>query len=358
MLLADQAEYQRHDQAASTTPFATSVSGSAYTSAAVKNDFAEQLAQKAMANAALAKSSLLSVSSFGSAHSGSGSFEVAVAAVATDVGAADSSSPGVFVKPAHPFHRPRLVLKPRSIAVPDAPRPATSSSDDSSDVADHASSGSAASSTGAGGRPRLNLLPRTGSSAAAGADMCRKSSVFGAAKPREEVLKDRGINLVEVDQHIDGPRLSGQPGTDAGATRLTNVGQPASNPHGSVYNSGDDDWHTVTTGRKGKASAGDGRRLLADRDVVDPFFGSSAGSFGTGPAADVGGRAFAQDIMRNGKSHRIGEAGIDGSYGRKGPGQYVLSGGSIGERNVCYEEGGDSGFGRRGLPTRQAFVGL
>eukprot|EP00775_Hariotina_reticulata_P011822 gene11822-11966_t len=281
-------EPQGRDLGGSTTPFASVPSSARASPAVVKNEFAEKLAQKAMANAALAKSSLLSVSSLGSAHSGSGSFEVAVASVAADAGAADPAASGVFVKPTHPYDRPRL------------------------------------------------------------------ATVFGAAKPREEVLKERGIDPAQADQLTDSVRLS-----DTGGTKLSSVGQVASDSYGSyggLHNGEDHDWHTVTAGRKGKA--GDGHRLLAEADVVDPFFGPSAGSFG--PAADAGGRASGNNIMRLGKPYydNFGEAGNAGSYGRMGSGQIAEAGGSWAERRACYEEADDNGFGRRGLPTRHAFVGL
>lgn len=54
-------------------------------------------------------------------------------------------------------------------------------------------------------RPRLNLAPRSaapaaGAGAAAGAS---KASVFGAARPREEVLREQGRDAVKEDLRLE-----------------------------------------------------------------------------------------------------------------------------------------------------------
>ncbi|WIA33241.1 hypothetical protein OEZ86_006383 [Tetradesmus obliquus] len=110
-------------KAASVKPAAATPFAAAPTSGP-KNEFAERLAQKALANATRGKSSLLasgSASSLGSALSGS---------EALPPGAEDNAcGDGAFVKPSHPFGRPRLVLKPRSVpaAAADSSRATTPS---------------------------------------------------------------------------------------------------------------------------------------------------------------------------------------------------------------------------------------
>lgn len=254
---------------------------------APKNEFAERLAQRAMASAARAKSSLLagagsgSLSSTGSLSRGdslggaaaapaapsgasAGRPPVAVRGVAVPAGApaTDScgSSPteqggGVFVKPSHPFGRPKLALKPRSALLELAPASGSYSSTSSSDSGEAPApeSGSAASSV-SGGRPRLNLLPRGASNSASGSATTaasRKPSVFGEAKPREEVLKNRGLDPSLVDA--------------AAASRQVSL---------SSRGSGDEEWHTVHRGRA--VAAHREERVVRDDDVFNPFFGGSS----------------------------------------------------------------------------------
>lgn len=191
-----------------------------------KNEFAERLAQRAMASAARAKSSLLAGGGSGNlSRDGSlatnGSARASSFASALDIPAAtasidsNSSSPseqqGVFARPSHPFSRSKLALKPR--AAFDSPAHGSgnysSTSSDSGDAAPDHGSGSAAGSTASsvgGGRPRLHLLPRgsgvsdsfAGTGAASSGAGARKASVFGDAKPREEVCLWRWHNIRHV----------------------------------------------------------------------------------------------------------------------------------------------------------------
>jgi hypothetical protein len=287
-----------------------------------------------MASAAKAKSSLLAggSSAMGSADSLSrhGSLAGSVgksparimsvdvpavtAASGTDSGGSSPSDPsGVFVKPSHPFGRPKLVLKPRSVALDAAASGNYSStSSDSGDApADYSAgstAGSVASSVSAG-RPRLNLLPRGSSvpdSATAGSSAgARKPSVFGEAKPREEVLKQRGLDPALVDATVEVGRRQ----AEVPAARQGSAGD-----RGSL----EDDWHTVSGhGRKGAAVY----REVPEDDGFNPFFDSSAkpkaasrSEYGAVPPAS----AFSRDIMREGYggSRRVGVFGSPGvGYG-------------------------------------------
>lgn len=83
--------------AASATPFATAAPPAA---AGLKNEFAEKLAARAIANASKAKSSLLA----GSSLTRSGSLTSTPPAT-SGIAATDDESSGTFVAPAHPFGR-------------------------------------------------------------------------------------------------------------------------------------------------------------------------------------------------------------------------------------------------------------
>lgn len=286
--------------------------------AAPKNEFAERLAQRALARA---KTSLLAGSSSGGSSTDAlsrsdslahGDAKPPAVVRALDIPAApgagatdsNSSSPneqeGVFVKPTHPFSRPKLMLKPRS-ALLDGPAHGSgtysSTSSDSGDApADHGS-GSMAGSTASsvtGGRPRLQLLPRGsslvgGNSSAPAGTGARKASVFGEAKPREEVLKGRGLDPALVDAGIISPKRSDSATTRPGFSTARSMG------------SEDDEWHTVAGhGRKGSAAASRDGVLLPGADDFDPFFGSGSArpSYSDAPLPPA--RAFSRDIMRDG----------------------------------------------------------
>lgn len=280
--------------ASKTTPFAVAEPAPAAEEApaAPKNEFAERLAQRAMASAAKAKSSLLaggssalsstdSLSRHGSLAGSVGKSPARImsvdvpavtAASGTDSGSSSPSDPsGVFVKPSHPFGRPKLVLKPRSVALDAAASGNYSStSSDSGDApADHSAGSAAGSVAGSvsGGRPRLNLLPRRSSmldSATAGsAAGARKPSVFGEAKPREEVLKQRGLDPALVDAAVEVGRRQ----AEVPAARQGSAGDRANL---------EDEWHTVSGhGRKGAAVYREARALPED-DGFNPFFDGSA----------------------------------------------------------------------------------
>ncbi|XP_051133783.1 eukaryotic translation initiation factor 4B3 [Andrographis paniculata] len=68
---------------------------------------------------------------------------------------------------------------------------------------------------GAGGRPRLNLQPRTvpvsntsaPASGAASPVKAKGSNPFGEARPREEVLKEKGQDWKEIDEKLESNKL-------------------------------------------------------------------------------------------------------------------------------------------------------
>lgn len=363
-----------------------------------KNEFAERLAQKALANATRGKSSLLasgSASSLGSALSGN---------EALLPGAEDNASgDGAFVKPSHPCGRPRLVLKPRSVpaAATDSSRATTpshhggasssASSDSGTDAGEQGSIASSSvgsarprltlqprslplssehatangnSSTDSSGRPRLNLLPRGSSTAPAEGDAAtRKASVFGAAKPKDlpdPVLMDAAAAR-SGSSHL----------SEAAVARLGSTGSAVNGRWGGGSNvsQGDDDWHTVHS-RKGGAKGGAGSALIDD---LDPFFGHTSAPSSkliggsSGHVSVPAPRAFERDIMRssyrpynNGNSpgkhgSSYDDDGYSGSYGKRssaGAGGWGGRGGWGGEDDA--EAEADGGVFRRALPTRQA----
>lgn len=373
------------------TPFAAASAAPA--SAGPKNEFAERLAARAMSSATRAKSSLLA----GSGSSGSSGLTSALSgdkhdAVGGDEGSEQGS--GAFVKPSHPFGKPRLVLKPRSAPLPEsrATTPShhggntsSASSDSGTDVGEQGSSASVTSSVGrprlqlqprslpvpddapaisnaAGdsGRPRLNLLPRGSSNAAAEMESAaRKASVFGAAKPKDlpdPVLLD-GAGPGRIGSGVQS-RLS-----EAVVARLGSGpdGNGARWGGGSSVSGGDreDDWQTA--GRKGSKATKTADAGLAFDD--DPFFGShSRSSYVPVPAP----RAFDREIMRDGRGYgkhggsSYGDDGYSGSYGSKKYGSPAGHGwtGRGGYGGADDDAELDGGVFRRALPTRQTPLAL
>lgn len=257
------------------------------------------LAQRAMASLARAsaKSSLLAGGGGGNPGCG-GSFGAAMAATAATRTSSDVAA--FFGGSDDGGGRPRLHLHPRGAAAaglhaglhacddasaagtPGARVPSSSTSDSgSTDTAEH-SCGSVASSAGGGlhARPRLHLQPRStplaggaasGSAGSSGAAPSRASSVFGGAKPREEVLRARGVDPLrdelERELRLAGDAAAAAPGGGRGAD--------------------EDEWHTVT-GRRGRAGGHDA--LAGGRDAGWSLVhggGGGAPAFGS-PAAGGG----------------------------------------------------------------------
>jgi hypothetical protein len=200
-------------------------------------------------------------------------------------------------------------------AAPASGVPSSTSSDSGDALADYGS-GSAASSVsggGAGGRPRLHLLPRSAGSAAPGSlpaagGGARASSVFGAAKPREEVLKQRGLDPAVVEAATELRRLQA---VAAGSYSIaSDAGERGTRPRGSNGDGGDG-WHTVVAGHGRRGAAA--RRLAEEEQLLvgaaddgfNPFFAPSGGpqrapggGFGVAVPPPT---AFERDIMRAGR---------------------------------------------------------
>lgn len=206
---------------------------------APKNEYAERLAQAAQARAARAKSSLLTSSLLGDAG---GSGAPAAAAAITGGGERVQRSPapvvdggGAFVKPERAPERPHLALQARSALAGDAPggeagrTPAAMAEPAPPKLQLQPRTkplpASPPHSAGESGRPCLNLLPRSkpaaepvaavapAAAAEAQAAPPRRTSVFGAARPREEVLKERGVEVGSMDSHAS--QRSGRSGGSA-----------------------------------------------------------------------------------------------------------------------------------------------
>jgi hypothetical protein len=241
--------------------------------------------------------------------------------------------------------RPRLQLQPRTLPL-------------AQDV-----------STDASGRPRLNLLPRGSSGVEriesnASDEGKHKPSLFGAAKPREEVLKGRGIDPLDLDL----PRANS---TASGTTRLSEAavaklgGNYDSNrrfigSHSSVSGA-DDDWQVAGHGRRGSSKLSQDAHSSAALLLGDnPFFGSSNKSYMV-PAP----RTFDRDIMRDGKVYNNrgnGSFSADsyGSFGKKGSYFGSPARGDWSGRGD-YADDGDVLEGdvfARALPTRKAPLAL
>ena len=355
-----------------------------------KNDFAERLAQRAMANVFKTKPTLQAEGPNGVHSSGSVSSLAGSGSGSADEAAAEGKGP--FVKPAHPFGRPRLVLKPRSSGVdqgsnagsaaasgPSSPRGSVDLGSEMGEkagaaagggpqrpklqlqprtqplaVAVPAANGDAAAAApdqagswdkskgAAGGRPKLNLLPRSSSGAAADAAAAAKAaSVFGAARPREEVLKQRGVDPLAVE--AAGQRLS------EAALARHGAGARGSSRSGSVVSGEDADWHTVG-GRKQRGLGDGGSDAGFGGAGGDPFFGGGGG----GSWGGQGGGGY----TRGGRYEE--REGHGEGYGRQ---QYSYGGGrgtygSPGAGGYHGNEQGDLGTGlfSRALPTRHDLI--
>lgn len=274
---------------------------------------------------------------FGTASSSSASSDSGI-----DVGEKDST----ISVASSAAGRPRLQLQPRSLPLPQD-----------------------AGNNDASGRPRLNLKPggstdseRLGSTVAE--ELKRKASLFGAAKPREEVLKERGVHPVDADPGVRTSRIASSTTrlSEAAVAKLGGtfggVGRHGGS-HSSVSGV-DDEWQVAGHGRKGSSKlASDGGDSAAQLLGDDPFFGSCSKGFAV-PAP----RAFDREIMRDNRgygSRASGSYGDDsyGSYGRKGH-HFGGSAGGWGGKGGCADVGNDweSDVFTRALPVRQAPLAL
>lgn len=232
--------------------------------------------------------------------------------------------------------RPRLQLQPRTLPLPQ-------------DVSSDAS-----------GRPRLNLLPRSSSGvervgSTASEDGKYKPSVFGTAKPREEVLKGRGVDPVNLDLPRNNSTTSGTTRLSEAAVAKLGGSYNSNGRYGSSYSSvsgADEEWQVAGHGRRGSSKLGQDTSTSAALLLGgDPFFGSSSRSYNV-PAP----RAFDRDIMRDGRgyntrgSRSFGDEGY-GSFGSPTRGGW----GGTGARAADASEGV---VFTRALPTRQVSLAL
>jgi hypothetical protein len=162
--------------------------------------------------------------------------------------------------------------------------------------------------------------------------------VFGEAKPREEVLKGRGLDPSLVDAAVE----IGRKQHDSAPARQGSAADRAS--HASYTSRAEDEWHTVAGhGRKGAAARQE--QGMPELDAFDPFFGSSSGSIAAKPSSRdyvsvPPPRAFSHDIM------------CDGYGGRHGGGFSSRS------NRVDVDGNDDAGVFGRALPTRQVPLAL
>jgi hypothetical protein len=232
--------------------------------------------------------------------------------------------------------RPRLNLQPRSkplqAAPSNGPPPACSADSSAGPGAGNGSSAPAAVNGAAGGR----------------------ASIFGAARPREEVLRERGVTEPErltannVAYANGGGSVSGS--VAAGPVSRLAGGRPGSVTSGA---SDEDQWLTVGKGGRSKpppTSADVGNALLDA--ASDPFFtGRTAG-------VPVVGRSIPSGRPYGGAGGVGGHYGSGsygkGSYGSHGAGGDTFMnayGASRGHGNT-YGNDDDEPIFKRGLPTR------
>ncbi len=230
--------------------------------------------------------------------------------------------------------RPKLNLQPRTKPLPEA-APAG--------AAAAASAAPAASATGAP-VAAANGGEATATSAAAPPAAARTNSIFGAARPREEVLRQRGSSVApEPDGHA---RLNS--GT---LTRIGNSSGPGSRAAPGSFASGgseDDQWQTVGKGGKSKPVGNEkpdvGNALLDP--TSDPFFTGARASSGVA----ISGRVAA--VSRGFANGSFGQRGSFGSGERDAGGYMNAYGASRGYGNSYGNEDDDGPIFKRGLPTR------
>ncbi|XP_074304441.1 eukaryotic translation initiation factor 4B3-like [Silene latifolia] len=109
-----------------------------------------------------------------------------------------------------------------------------------------------ASASGGGGRPRLNLQPRTlpvvADNKVSGVEVVEggkpKGNPFGAARPREEVLKDKGQDWKEIEEKLEAVKMKDSSSFDS-IGRRRGFGLAANRPDASA-----DDRTSVRAWRK------------------------------------------------------------------------------------------------------------
>ncbi|GIL49333.1 hypothetical protein Vafri_5718, partial [Volvox africanus] len=227
------------------------------------------------------------------------------------------------------------------------------------------------------GRPRLNLQPRTkplpaqtGTPPAAGGDIATatangsvavtapgtgavatasntRSSIFGAARPREEVLRERGVT--------DSERLTASNIAYANGCGMSAVsgGSRMGGFAGSVTSGGSDEdqWQTVGKGGRSKPppSSADVGNALLDA-ASDPFF---TGRTTTGHGVAIVGRSIPSGRVYNSGIAQYGS----GSYGKASYGSHGAGGDTYmnaygASRGYSHANDDDEPFFKRSLPTR------
>ncbi|GLI61295.1 hypothetical protein VaNZ11_003649, partial [Volvox africanus] len=223
------------------------------------------------------------------------------------------------------------------------------------------------------GRPRLNLQPRTkplpaqtGTSPAAGGDTTAatvavaapgsgtvatasntRSSIFGAARPREEVLRERGVTDPERLTVSNVAYANG-----CGISAASNGGRMGGFA-GSVTSGGSDEdqWQTVGKGGRSKPppSSADVGNALLDA-ASDPFF---TGRTTTGHGVAIVGRSIPSGRVYNSGIAQYG----GGSYGKASYGSHGAGGDTYmnaygASRGYSHANDDDEPFFKRSLPTR------
>jgi hypothetical protein len=298
----------------------------------VKNDWADRMAKAALARMAQARSTLVA------------------GEISEEAAKAIDSNGAAIIKPSHPFDRPRLVLKPRASS--ELPRPSDSTTSagrprlslqprsmplaeparddpnrpklnllprskpvesECAPAAEQEAEWKRSDGASAGARPRLALQPRSKAVETEAGVPSKTASIFGAARPREQVLRDRGIETGSMDSNSDRHAVNSRP--VSAAVSVT---------------SADDEWQTVGKARKAGSSA-----LSQESNILvldDPLLSHSR------PVNMAAQRVYSGDFP-----HGSGSYGSHGSYGRHFPHSRF-------EPQQVEDDGGD--VFRRALPTR------
>uniref|UniRef100_A0A7S2JNL3 Uncharacterized protein n=1 Tax=Cyanoptyche gloeocystis TaxID=77922 RepID=A0A7S2JNL3_9EUKA len=265
-------------------------------------------------------------------------------------GSRDDSRESENWEPSNAMERRKLSLAPRTLPVD---RDVTSPKGDA--------------------RPRLNLVSRKNSqdssetaqssspsspqrsprSPVSTKDPIRKTNPFGNAKPREEILKERGAE--DPEQRIENELLRTNKGTHHESISPTNR-PPSGSGSQESRNSRDDGWRTVEKGRAIPDRDEYSRQTAQDRRTP-PSYAPRASDYYGGPSLGSsshpharGSHAFPQS-----PTHRPSEGG-HGFYGHHGDARHA--GGFDHQYVHTYEPTPQWGLldahpGKRGLPLRQ-----
>lgn len=198
-------------------------------------------------------------------------------------------------------NRPRLKLQPRTLPV------------------DAAAAANAANAGVDDGRRRLQLAPRSKDASGSDPHASKATSIFGAARPREMVLKERGVDAALADLDLAptksyGSSIAPHHGYAASSARGSRTASVTSG-HSDEHRQGDQ-WQTVS---KGKARNREDSYVPVyyDNDPLLNAFGHTSHSnvpsrfFGEGGSGFLG--------VRSNDNYRFGSpanTSFTGSYGR------------------------------------------